>query len=54
MTKEIDEFAEIKKDNKAIGLLLGVIIFSVSLMVKESLYFLIETFVPYPEVINIF
>ena len=54
MTKDIDEFAEIKKDNKAIGLLLGVIIFSVSLMVKESLYFLIETFVPYPEVINIF
>ena len=54
MTKNIDEFKEIKKDNKAIGLLLAVIIFSVSLMVKESLYFLIETFVPYPEVINIF
>tara|TARA_Y100000994_G_scaffold183102_1_gene151917 strand:+ start:484 stop:1002 length:519 start_codon:yes stop_codon:yes gene_type:complete len=54
MTKNIDEFNEIKKDNKAIGLLLAVIIFSVSLMVKESLYFLIETFVPYPEVINIF
>ena len=54
MTKNIDEFKEIKKDNKAIGLLLAVIIFSVSIMVKESLYFLIETFVPYPEVINIF
>ena len=34
MTKNIDEFKEIKKDNKAIGLLLAVIIFSVSLMVK--------------------
>lgn len=54
MTKNIDEFSEIKKNNISIGLLLGVIIFSVSLMVKESLYFLIETFVPYPEVINIF
>ena len=53
MTKNIDEFKEIKKDNKAIGLLLGVIIFSVSLMVKESLYFLIETFVPYPEVLKL-
>lgn len=54
MTKNIDEFGEIKKNNISIGLLLGVIIFSISLMVKESLYFLIETFVPYPEVINIF
>ena len=54
MTKNIDEFIEIKKNNISIGLLLGVIIFSISLMVKESLYFLIETFVPYPEVINIF
>tara|TARA_B100000925_G_scaffold282132_1_gene254674 strand:+ start:442 stop:960 length:519 start_codon:yes stop_codon:yes gene_type:complete len=54
MTKNIDEFKEIKKNNISIGLLLGVIIFSISLMVKESLYFLIETFVPYPEVINIF
>lgn len=54
MTKNIDEFREIKKNNISIGLLLGVIIFSISLMVKESLYFLIETFVPYPEVINIF
>ena len=53
MTKDIDEFAEIKKDNRSIALLLAVIIFSVSIMVKESLYFLIETFVPYPEVINI-
>ena len=54
MTKNIDEFKEIKQNNISIGLLLGVIIFSISLMVKESLYFLIETFVPYPEVINIF
>ena len=54
MTKNIDEFKEIKNNNISIGLLLGVIIFSISLMVKESLYFLIETFVPYPEVINIF
>lgn len=54
MTKNIDEFEEIKKNNLSIGLLLSVIIFSISLMVKESLYFLIETFVPYPEVINIF
>ena len=54
MTKNINEFSEIKKNNISIGLLLGVIIFSISLMVKESLYFLIETFVPYPEVINIF
>lgn len=54
MTKNIDEFKEIKKNNISIGLLLGVIIFSISIMVKESLYFLIETFVPYPEVINIF
>lgn len=54
MTKNIDEFKEIKKNNISIGLLLAVIIFSISLMVKESLYFLIETFVPYPEVINIF
>ena len=49
MTKTIDEFEEIKKDNIAVAIIVGVIIIAVSIMLKDSLYFLLETFVPYPD-----
>ena len=54
MTKNINEFQEIKKNNLAVAILTATIIISISLLVKESLYLLLETFVPYPEVPNIF
>ena len=54
MTKRIDEFQEIKKNNIAIAIITATIIISISIMVKESLYLLIETFVPYPKTPKIF
>jgi len=50
MTKTLNEFEEIKKDNIAVAIISSVIIISVSVMLKDSLYFLLDTFVPYPEV----
>tara|TARA_Y100001954_G_scaffold203703_1_gene224555 strand:- start:1783 stop:1947 length:165 start_codon:yes stop_codon:yes gene_type:complete len=50
MTKTLNEFEEIKKDNIAVAIISGVIIISVSVMLKDSLYFLLDTFVPYPEI----
>ena len=49
MTKTIKEFEEIKKDNIAVAILSGVIIITISVMLKDSLYFLMDTLVPYPE-----
>lgn len=49
MTKDINEFEEISKNNIAISILTATIIISISLLVKDSLYLLLESFVPYPE-----
>ena len=54
MTKSINEFQEIKKNNIAVAILTATIIISISLLVKESMYLLLETFVPYPELPKIF
>lgn len=54
MTKSVNEFKEIKDGNIAVSLIVSVIVISISIMVKDSLYFLLETFVPYPDVINIY
>ena len=54
MTSDINEFEEIKKNNIAVAILTATIIISISLLVKESLYLLLETFVPYPDVPKIF
>ncbi|TAE74365.1 MAG: DUF350 domain-containing protein [Bacteroidetes bacterium] len=49
LTKNIDEFKEIGKDNKAVGLLVGVIIIVIALFVKDSTVLLLEAFIPYPK-----
>jgi uncharacterized membrane protein YjfL (UPF0719 family) len=54
MTKNINEFQEIKNNNIAVAILTATIIISISLFVKESMYLLLETFVPYPETPKIF
>jgi len=50
MTREIDEFKEIKANNIAVAIIMATIIISVSVLIKESLYLMLETFVPYPEI----
>ena len=49
MTKDVKEFEEIKANNIAISLIIAAIVISVSLMVKSSLYLILESFVPYPD-----
>ena len=53
MTKTIDEFEEIKKDNIAVAILSGIIIITISVMLKNSLYFLLYSFVPYPDILRL-
>ena len=50
LTKEINEFKEIEANNVAVSIVLGIIVISISLLIKESLYLMLETFVPYPEI----
>ena len=54
MTKEINEFKEIEANNIAVGIILGIIVISISLLIKESVYLMLEAFVPYPEVPRIY
>ena len=39
---------EIKNNNIGVSIILAIIIISISLLVKDSLYLLLESFVPYP------
>jgi uncharacterized membrane protein YjfL (UPF0719 family) len=49
MMRGIKELNEIEKNNIAVSLVVGVVIISISIMVKDSLYLLLESFVPYPD-----
>ena len=49
MTTDIKEFEEIKKNNIAVGIITAVVVISISLISKESLYLILESFVPYPD-----
>ena len=50
MTRGIKELTEIERNNIAVSLIVGVVIIAISIMVKDSLYLLLESFVPYPDV----
>ena len=45
-----NEVGEISKNNIAVSILTITIIISISLLVKDSLYLLLESFVPYPDI----
>ena len=52
MTTNLNEFAELKKNNIAVGILLATIIVCISILIKESLYLMIDSFIPYPKMPN--
>ena len=54
MTKNVSEFEEISKNNIAVSILTATIIICISLLVKDSLYLLLDSFVPYPDVPRFF
>ena len=49
LTRSINEFEEISKDNRAVGILTGVIIIVIAIFVKDSAVLLLESLIPYPE-----
>jgi uncharacterized membrane protein YjfL (UPF0719 family) len=51
LTRNINEFEEISKDNKAVGLITGVIIIVIAMFVKDSTVLLLESFIPYPKLL---
>jgi hypothetical protein len=52
LTRNIKEKEEIKKNNTTVAILLAVIIFTVSLLIKEPITGLLESFIPYPKIPN--
>ncbi len=52
MTKKIKEFDEIKNNNIAVSIVTAIVIVSISILVKDSLYLILEAFVPYPDMPN--
>nr|WP_321237296.1 DUF350 domain-containing protein [uncultured Psychroserpens sp.] len=52
MTKHIKEVEALKSNNLAVAILLISILISITLISKDGLVFLLETFLPQPEVIQ--
>ncbi len=52
MTKYIKEMSELKQNNMAVALLLSSILISITLICKDSLIFLLDIYVPQPEVVK--
>lgn len=52
LTKGINEFKEIQRNNVSVAILVVAILLSITLIVKESIALLISALVPYPEVTN--
>ena len=50
MTAKVDELSEMRRKNISVSIITAVIIISVSLMVKDSVYLILDAFVPYPQI----
>jgi len=50
LTKDLDELAEIKKNNIAVSLLLGIIIISIALLLQPGITTILDSLIPYPPV----
>jgi uncharacterized membrane protein YjfL (UPF0719 family) len=52
LTKHIKEVEQLKNNNMAVAILLVSILISITLISKDSLVFLLETFLPRPEMVQ--
>lgn len=52
LTKGVNEFKEIKKNNIAVASLVASLLLSITFIVKDSIALLISALVPYPDVTN--
>jgi hypothetical protein len=53
LTRDVDEMEEIRKGNIAVALIAAAILVVISLFVRDSVVFLLESMIPYPEVPNL-
>ncbi len=49
LTRTIDEFAEIRRDNRAVGIYLSVFIISIALILKPGVGRLLKGLIPFPD-----
>ncbi|MAP53678.1 DUF350 domain-containing protein [Altibacter sp.] len=52
LTKGVNEFKEIQKNNLSVAIMVVAILISITLIVKDSIALLISALIPYPEVTN--
>jgi uncharacterized membrane protein YjfL (UPF0719 family) len=52
LTRGINEFKEIQRNNVSVAILVGAILISITLIVKDGIALLISSLIPYPEVTN--
>ena len=50
LTKDIDEMKEIKENNTAVGILLGIIIVSMALLLQQGVDTVLNSLIPFPPV----
>ncbi|MBX7227849.1 MAG: DUF350 domain-containing protein [Chitinophagales bacterium] len=48
LTKQINEFLELKNNNVAIGIIMSVVIITISVMTRDGLISIMEAFIPFP------
>jgi len=50
LTKDLDELKEIKENNTAVGILLGIIIVSMALLLQQGVDTVLNSLIPFPQV----
>ena len=50
LTKDLDELGEIKKNNIAVSIVLGVVIISISLLMQQGIKSILDALIPFPSV----
>ena len=50
LTKDLDELNEIKENNIAVGILLGIIIVSIALLLQPGIVTVLDSLIPFPSV----
>lgn len=48
LTKEIDELGEIKNNNIAVSIVLGIVIISISLLMQQGIKSILDALIPFP------
>lgn len=50
LTKDIDELAEIKNNNIAVSIVLGIVIISISLIMQQGIKSILDALIPFPSI----